>query len=127
MLVGGFKDVKHLVTCYNNNKRQLFCQLIKFNKFMIHLSGKKFSKRHTTVIDAAKKIIKFLANQSLVNKISIGEIKAISNGPKRLKISNSPAGIKLMIRGSNSIQYFFIYTTEIEKAKLLINDFWKKN
>lgn len=32
-----------------------------------------------------------------------------------------------MIRGSNSVQYFFIYTTEIEKVKLLINDFWNKN
>jgi len=94
---------------------------------MSHLSGKKFSKRHTTVIDAAKKLIKFLANQSLVNKISIGEIKVINNGPKRLKVLTSPAGIKLMVRGSNSRQYFFIYTTEIEKVKLLINNFWKEN
>lgn len=60
---------------------------------MNHLSGKKFSKKHTTVIDAAKKIIQFLANQPLVNKISIGEIRIINNGPKRLKISHLPAGI----------------------------------
>ncbi len=93
---------------------------------MAHLSGKKISKKHSTVIDAAQKIISLLVNNPLVNRLSIGEIRVIGNGPKRIKIVHFPAGIKLTIRGRNSVQYFFIYTKKSQEVEKLINNFWNK-
>lgn len=93
---------------------------------MSHLSGKKISKSHSTIIDAAKKLTSFLVTEPLVDKLSIGEIRVIGNGPKRIKTLLSPAGIKLMIRGRNSVQYFFVYTSKPQEVESLINNFWSK-
>lgn len=93
---------------------------------MGHLSGKKISKSHSTIIDAAKKLASFIVTEPSVDKLSIGEIRVIGNGPQRIKTVLSSAGIKLTVRGRNSVQYFFVYTTKPQKVELLINNFWNK-
>lgn len=93
---------------------------------MKHLSGKKISKSHSTIINEAKKLASFLITEPLVNKLSIGEIRVIGNGHKRIKTLSFPAGVKLIVRGRNNVQYFFIYTSQRQEVRLLINNFWNK-
>lgn len=93
---------------------------------MSHLSGKKISKSHSTIIDAAKKLASLLVASPLVEKLSIGEIRVIGNGPKRIKAVRSSAGIKLTVRGRNSVQYFFVYTSKSQEVEKMIDNFWNK-
>jgi hypothetical protein len=77
---------------------------------MPHLAGKKVAKSHSTIIDEADKLLKFLSTNSLVEKIVTGEIKSIEHGPRRLKITAIDAGLKLVVRGINACQFIFVYT-----------------
>lgn len=94
---------------------------------MTHLAGKKYSKRHTTTIKAAATLAKFLARESAVTKIIIGEIKPIRVGPKRLKIRVVDAGLKLTVRDTSARQTIYIYTKEISEITAKIDKFWAEN
>jgi len=94
---------------------------------MPHLAGKKFSKRHTTAINATSKLAKFLARQNHVNKIVIGEIKPIRVGQKRLKIQPVDAGFRLTIRDTSARQTMYIYTNNSEEIEKIIQQFWATN
>lgn len=94
---------------------------------MPHVAGKKVAKKHSTIIETAEPLIKFAVKHPLVDKVVTGEIVAIRNGPRRLKITIIPAGLQLMVRGVNSRQKLFIYTAQarlIEKELLRI---WLEN
>jgi len=93
---------------------------------MAHLAGKKITKSHSTVIKAANKLIINLAKSPLISKISIGQIKAINTAPQKIKIIEQPAGLKLTVRGSTSVQNFFIYTDQKSATNELINSLWNK-
>lgn len=93
---------------------------------MPHIAGKKVAKGHSTIIDEADKLMKFLYRQPLVEKIVTGEIKHIEHGPRRIKITPISAGLKLMVRGINARQILFVYTAEQAIISKLIEEFWKK-
>ncbi len=93
---------------------------------MPHIAGKKVAKGHSTIIDEADKLMKFLYKHPLVEKIVTGEIKSIEHGPRRLKITPIEAGLKLMIRGINARQILFVYTPEPAIIKEQIEEFWQK-
>lgn len=93
---------------------------------MSHLSGKKVSKSHSTVINAAAALLRELRDSPLVDKVSVGQIKVIGNGPRRIKLATAPAGMKLVVRGRNEVQSFFIYTSRHEAVDTLINRLWSR-
>ena len=93
---------------------------------MAHLAGKKITKSHSTVIKAANKLITKLIKSPLISKVSIGQIKVIGSAPQKIKIIEQPAGLKLIVRGSTSIQNFFIYTNKKSIATELINSLWNE-
>lgn len=93
---------------------------------MPHIAGKKVAKGHSTIIDEAEKLLKFLYKHPLVDKIVTSEIKSIEHGPRRIKITKIEAGLKLMIRGINARQLVFVYTTQPEITAKQIEEFWQK-
>jgi len=93
---------------------------------MPHIAGKKVAKGHSTIIDEADKLLKFLYQHPLVAKIVTGEIKHIEHGPRRIKIMPIEAGLKLTIRGVNARQFIFVYGLEQDIIKQEIERFWQK-
>jgi hypothetical protein len=93
---------------------------------MPHLAGKKVAKSHSTVIEEAEKLLRFLTSHPLVEKIVTGEIKHIEHGPRRIKIVPVEAGLKLTIRGINARQHIFVYTAEQAIITEQIEEFWQK-
>ena len=88
-----------------------------------HKAGKKFSKSHTTIIDAAIPIINQLEKQPEVTKIVLGIIKAgLRPAPQRTKITPIQNGLKLQIRGTNSVQTIFVYSIDASKIKQIIKN-----
>jgi len=84
-----------------------------------HMTGKKISKSHTTLIEAAIPIAKALEKMPEVKKIAFGKIpKPINNGRHHLKIDNEPnGGLRLTVRGNRSIQTIYVSTSDSEKTK----------
>ncbi len=88
-----------------------------------HFSGGKISRSHTTVIDAAKKLIATAAKLSEVSKISLGVITPnLPTGRHRLKCINIAGGIRAEVRGTNSKQQIFIYTQDAVKTETALMD-----
>ncbi|MEK7460785.1 MAG: DUF2103 domain-containing protein [Patescibacteria group bacterium] len=83
---------------------------------MPHLAGKKYSGRHTTVIDAAVAPLKAVEQLECVTKIVLGLVQQIKGNPvaKTLKIDHVAAGLKVKIRGSKTIQEVYVYTSDRE-------------
>ncbi|MCA9388474.1 hypothetical protein KC644_01790 [Candidatus Berkelbacteria bacterium] len=84
--------------------------------------SKKTTRSHTTVIDAAKPILRALDNFDGVEKIALGQIKVIKgkSGPKRVKITKADAGLKLLVKGNNSIQVIWVYTKQHRNVARII-------
>jgi hypothetical protein len=74
------------------------------------LAGPKFNGRHTTIIEAAIPIIKQAKKLDSVTKIVVSEIKKAGQGPTLLRFTHVPAGLKLMVRGQQAVQEFYLYT-----------------
>ncbi len=80
---------------------------------MGHFGGKRVSKQHSTVIEAAEDIVKFLHKVPEVSKIALGRIDVhLPPTEWRIKFAEIRGGIRLQIRGTNSIQQIMIYTSE---------------
>lgn len=93
---------------------------------MPHIAGKKVAKGHSTIIDEAEKLVKFLYSHPLVDKMVIGEIKSIEHGPRRIKIIPIEVGLKLVIRGVNARQFIFVYSRGKAVVSREIERFWQK-
>jgi hypothetical protein len=93
---------------------------------MPHISGKHVSKSHSTTIEEAVPIIKSALSNPLIDKVVIGEISSIIHGPRRIKFTLVPAGLKIMIRGINARQLFFIYTEHQDAVKQFLEQAWNK-
>lgn len=83
---------------------------------MPHLAGKKYSGRHTTVIDAAVAPLRVAEQLECVTKIVLGVVQQIKGNPvaKKIKIDQVAAGLRVKIRGSKTIQEVYIYTSDRE-------------
>jgi hypothetical protein len=95
---------------------------------MGHISGKQISKQHSTVIDAAQDVVKFLQKIPEVTKIALGRLDVhLPTTEWRIKYTEIQGGIKLQVRGTNSIQQLMIYTTNCGLIKeKLTSEFQKK-
>lgn len=75
------------------------------------MAGKKFSGKHSTVIDASEEVVKFLVRHDGVSKISLGMIRSCKagSGQKNIKIKDTESGFELIIRGNMYVQNIFVY------------------
>jgi hypothetical protein len=92
-----------------------------------HFAGKKFSKRHTTIIDAAIPLIKFAEKNSSINKIILGIIKPTRQGTHRIKLLLIKGGIKATVRGGIYVQEIFFYTKTPLTSMDILNNFIQNN
>lgn len=65
-----------------------------------HFSGGKAARSHTTFIDAAEPVVKFLAKSLLVKKYSLGIITTARSKERRIKLSAVQGGLKLVVYGN---------------------------
>lgn len=81
---------------------------------MPHFAGKKIANKHSSVIDVAIPLVEVASSLKIVSKIVLGVIKQIQGRPvdKSLKITEVPAGLRLRVRGSKTVQEIFIYTRD---------------
>lgn len=93
------------------------------------LAGKKFSGSHTTVIDAAYDLTRYLDNRPEVKKISLGIIRQCnaSSSQKNIKIKETTSGLELTIRGNMYVQTIYIYIDDLEKDRKMISEMINKN
>lgn len=78
-----------------------------------HIAGGKISRSHTTIIDAAKKVVLKAEKLPEVNKISLGKITAgLPVGSHRIKCIPITGGLRAEIRGTSSKQQIYIYTSD---------------
>ena len=86
-----------------------------------HLAGGKLTKSHTTLIDAALPFVRVAQKIPEVSKISLGVITAnIRVGKHHVKFLPITGGWKIVVRGTNSIQEVYVYTSSPEKTKKLL-------
>ena len=93
---------------------------------MLHISGKKIAKKHSTIIKAAEPIVRSALKMTAVSKIITGEIATIRNGKERIKFTVVPAGLKIMVRGVNARQQLFIYTKEQDPTQEELEKVWER-
>ncbi len=86
------------------------------------MHGKKITRSHTSVIDAAKPLISCIEQSMYVTKISLGIIKHIGTGKPNLKFHPITGGVKVVVRGNTSIQELFIYTQDVGRVTLLLKE-----
>jgi hypothetical protein len=83
-----------------------------------HRAGKKIGGKHTTIIDAAGKIIDFLSKEDNVIKITTGAIKMrLRPARHSLKISIETGCLLLKVRGSASIQEIRVFSQNLTAVK----------
>ena len=77
-----------------------------------HLQGGKFTASHTTIIEPAERVIHAASRLNTVTKISLGLIQRVPSKKARLMFTEIPAGLKLTVIGTGSLQDFVIYTSD---------------
>jgi len=87
-----------------------------------HKSGGKITANHSSLIDAAFPVVEAAEKLPEVSKISLGFIKTTgkSRGIIRMKFSPIGGGWKITVRGSSTVQEIFIYTSDADETKTLL-------
>ena len=84
--------------------------------------------RHTTVIDAAAKVVDYLLKMPEVNNVIAGHIKSgISPAQQRIKIKQTSGYLSIMVRGGASIQEIKVFSQNLAQLqKDLENYFYRQ-
>ena len=94
-----------------------------------HVSGKQFSKTHSTVTEATGEVIRVLEKLPSVKRIATGEIRqsTTKGGARYLTLVYTNAGIEMIITGG-SVQKITVFTdtpdhvlSELKSSKRLKN------
>jgi len=82
-----------------------------------HMRGGKISGSHSTVIDAAQKVVKLAERLPEVTKVSLGYIKnGLPTGGHHIKCAPIVGGLRVDVRGTHSKQEVFVYTNDLLKT-----------
>lgn len=83
-------------------------------------AGKKIAGSHTTLIEAAYKIVSQLDRDDRVKKLSLGLIRKARplRGEQNFKLLPTAAGFELIIRGNIYVQTIYIYLEEQERDRI---------
>ena len=87
-----------------------------------HIQGRKRGGNHTTVIDAAIDVIRYVQSLDQVSRISPGFIQSGLKGSvkHRIKIIREQGSLLLKVRGGISIQEIRVYTSYPENVQKMI-------
>ena len=82
-----------------------------------HRNGKKMGGKHTTVIDAAEKVVDYLQKNVDVSSIIACGIKTgIKTGRHSVKIKVETGCLLLKVRGTKSIQDIRVFSQNLDKV-----------
>lgn len=85
------------------------------------MAGGKVTGSHSTVIDAARKVVMVAQGDGNVSKIVLGFVTPrLPVGKHAVKFLPITGGVKVTIRGTNSKQELYIYTQDALATELLI-------
>ena len=81
---------------------------------MPHAQGKKMGRRHTTLIDAAESVVKAARQLDCVTRVTLGMIRQTKGNTveQKLKITDIPAGLRVTVKGSKTVQELIVYTDD---------------
>ena len=88
------------------------------------LKGKKISNRHSAYIDEVEQIIVAAKDHDSVTRVVLSQIKNLGSGPRRLTHKRIKSGFSVKVRGSDSQQELFVYTTDTEAVWKALQDAW---
>ncbi len=90
-----------------------------------HAAGGKITRSHTTIIDGAEDVVEIAKKLPEVSKISLGVIKQIGTGKRKILFTEIPAGFLVKIRGGVTVQEIWIHTSDRPKTReALFRSFW---
>lgn len=93
------------------------------------LKGPKTNRNsHSTTIKEAAGAIAAAKLCPHVTKISLGLIKpitALHGAPPHLKFVEMSGGLKMQVRGQNSVQLIWVYTAKSTETIAFINERWR--
>ncbi|MEF3692103.1 MAG: DUF2103 domain-containing protein [Candidatus Moraniibacteriota bacterium] len=89
-----------------------------------HIQGEKRGGKHTTIIDAAVEVVRYLQSLKQVSRVSPGYIRSgLKGGVKhRIKIIEEQGALLLKVRGGISFQEIRVYTSSPEKVQKIIEE-----
>lgn len=90
------------------------------------LKGRKISGLHSTYTPESERVILAVKPLTSVSKIVLGPIACVPPGSCRIKCLPKPAGLKVMVRGVNSVQTLFVYTTAPDDVTNVLLDLFKE-
>lgn len=82
------------------------------------LESDKFSGRHTTLIEPAKKMVEFLRDDPRIKRVVIGKIFPKAGGHPGFKAAEVPAGVRVVVKSSQGAQELFFYAHSGQRAEL---------
>lgn len=86
----------------------------------LHRAGGKFTRSHTTLIEAAAPIVDAAQELPEVSKISLGEIKVIGRGLRNVKFFDINGGLRLVVRANTTRQDLYVYTSDPAGTKAVL-------
>ena len=91
------------------------------------LKGPKFNGRHTTVIESAMPFVKMLRDTPSVEKIALGVITPANSGGRggklRIKATVLLGAVRVVFRGGNSIQQFYVFGTDLHEIARIVESY----
>ncbi|MBI5078132.1 MAG: hypothetical protein HZB11_02035 [Candidatus Yonathbacteria bacterium] len=81
-----------------------------------HIHGAKFC-RHTTVTEAAQRVVELVNKFPEVKKISLGIIKRSKGGCFGIKFIPIHGGWRIVVRGTQAVQRLHIYTNNPDNTR----------
>jgi len=79
------------------------------------------------VIEVATELITKAKGYTAVTKVVPGRIAQVRSGERRLAVRIVQAGLKIIVRGSTSLQEFYIYTADQAEVEALLKADWKSS
>lgn len=78
---------------------------------------RKAGGRHTTIIDAARPLVRAADDLAEVKNISLGAIKAGLHGRRNIKLIKINGGLLVIVRGTTTAQELRVYLYNVNKRE----------
>ncbi len=78
--------------------------------------GGKVGGSHTSVTDTALPVVDEAKKLAYVSRVILGPVTHIGSGPKRIRFTKIPAGLKIAIRGGTHLQTIYVYTAQRDQT-----------
>lgn len=86
---------------------------------MPHKAGSLYAGSHTTCIDLTAKACDAIEGLPVVTSISLGIIDVMrgsSGSTKKVKVTFTDAGLRLLVKQGGAVQYVYVYTSHKQQG-----------